>query len=87
MSECCVCYSKLKNNLKCKNGRHPTCTGCLEKGNMLTVSSSGWPVLKYKCPVCRDLVYEWTHEINDLKLARAVIAAFQKSMRVDSDDE
>ena len=54
---------------------------------MLTVSSSGWPVLKYKCPVCRDWVYDWTHEIKDIKLARAIIAALQQTMRADSDDE
>ena len=68
-SECCVCYSKFKNSLRCKNGKHPVCCGCVERGNMLTTSSTGWPVFKWRCPVCGEYSFEWTSEVADIKLA------------------
>ena len=85
MSECVICYARRpKSSLRCVSG-HPTCTACIEKGDLLVVSRSGWPIYKFQCPVCRQDTFNLTSEMTDIRLARAVIKALQKCD--DSDDE
>ena len=84
-SECCVCYGRLRNALRCQTGKHVTCHSCIERGSMLRVCRSGCRCFHYRCPVCREYSYHMLDNVTDVKLARCVIEALQREMR--SDDE
>ena len=84
--ECVICYARRpKSSLRCVSG-HPTCTACIEKGDLLVVSHT-WPIYRFTCPVCRQNTYDLTTNLTDIRLARAVIKSLQKCDDSDSDED
>ena len=87
---CVICYKgrcNSKNALLCSTGNHHTCYDCLERGDLIVISESGWPCYKIKCPVCRLWTFQSTERVDDLHLARALIKKYQECMREESDDD
>ena len=87
---CCVCYKSrcnTKNALLCATGNHYTCYDCLERGDLIAISETGWPCFKTRCPVCRQWTFKITEKVDDLNLAQALIKKYQACLREESDDD
>ena len=90
VAECVICYRKRmtgKNALLCRNKTHHVCYECMDRGDMVVVSDTGWPCYKSKCPVCRQWTYAVTERVDDLHLARCLIRNLQSHLRDDSDED
>ena len=90
MKECVVCYKSRvadKLGLTCTTGHHFTCFDCAERGQLVEVSSAGWPAWRMRCPCCRLYTYAVIDKIESLALARALIRQYQEQLREDSDTD
>ena len=86
--DCVICYKtrlNQKNGITCSSGHHTHCGDCIEKGKLAEVSSSGWPAYRIRCAVCRTYSYHVIDKIENLALARALIADYQEKLREDDD--
>ena len=90
MQSCVICYTSCrnvdKNGIKCASGHHYHCYACLEKGQIVDISRSGWPAWRFRCACCRTFTYAVLDKIDSLPLARALIREYQEKLREEESD-